>query len=66
MTLQTAELKVSLTKAIQRWADDQCGSWDIDYLGDNTITLMADAALAVLLAVEDLNKFYDEEILDKE
>jgi hypothetical protein len=62
------QLRASLTEAIDNWWDGaaQAADENAPEIGDNTLALMAEAALAVLLAVADLQMYFEQNGLLKE
>lgn len=64
MNRQTEEeLKVSLTRIIQRWleSDDAGDRTDMPYLGAGAAEAMASAALAVLRGIADAQEHLEQE-----
>jgi hypothetical protein len=57
-------VRASLIKTIERWWDDPDGiqetGVELPTLGDSTLTLMAEAALGVLLAAADVEQYFRE------
>ena len=57
-------LKSSLEKAIRKWSDEAVleEGWDeVGYVGDNFVSLMTEAAAAVLDAYADVDEYHKRE-----
>ena len=50
-------LQVSMEAAIRRWLDLNCDLYPFPYIGEDVSSLMATAALSVLLAVESTEQY---------
>ena len=61
-------IRHTLTGAIQKWLDnDSCGEDEyLPWLGENTAAIMADAATAVLLGMQDAEDYLTAEGMLKE
>lgn len=60
-------LQASLVEAMERWLDEVAEKVSVPcYIGDNTTSLMADAAFAVLMGITDAQAYLEAEGMLKE
>jgi len=66
MILDRDKAKVAIEKYLDKAFNEEPILWDgrHGYVSDNTVDLMAESALNVLMAVDDVQVFIDKEIKD--